>query len=239
MWSVDAGLGEVCPPGTMIMIQRSPNRIELVRPMVGVVLTLALDGTQEDAAGDRLRITNVSEGVDVRLSRASAATYQGAAVAPAAVEAQAADDQRSNNPLRSFLRRFAIGAAIAAIAFYALVVVFTVASDLHGLGKALVTYALFLLLGFGLIGLPLGWFLRGAGILGGIVGVWLTGFFPSGDRVATAIDPLAGHLDRVDLNGVGAAAGLAIFGILGLGLVGWGVGKFVRSRSTPRTQVRA
>ena len=227
MWRVDDGLGEGCPPGTMVAVQRSPDRIQLVRPMVGAVLTLGLDGTQEEASSNRLRLTNVSEGIDVRLSRA-AAPYQVAVVPSSVVVTPAPDEQRTDVRLRSFLRRFAIGAAITGASFYALVVAFTLATDLpvvrnqvlagytpESFAQAVQLVVFYLLIGFGLIGLPLGWFLRGAGVLGGAVGVWLTGFLPSGDRVAISIDPLASHLDRVDLDGVGAAAGFAIFGILG------------------------
>ena len=155
---------------------------------------------------------NPTEGVDVQLSRAAATSYQAVAVAPSIIAAPETDDQ-SNDRRVSFLR-LVVGAAIAGATFDAVVLAFTVASDLPGPGTVLASYvpgslasiverlAFYGTIGFGLIGLPLGWFLRGAGVLGGIVGVWLTGFLPSGDSVAKALNPLASHLGSVDLGGL-------------------------------------
>jgi hypothetical protein len=163
---------------------------------------------------------------------------------------------RAAGPGSSAIARFAIGALAAGLSVLLVFSTEIVAADLPTLGdasngavplaavnttmrSAVGWLALALLLAVPLLTFAVGWRLRGTGVLGAWAGTALGAWvgFSSGDQLALIVNPSSFPLNEAadGMVGVGLVAlGLVLLVAVPLiGLIGWGIGRWVRSRRGP------
>jgi hypothetical protein len=68
-WRIDEGYVIGCSIATLLTLERDENEIRLFRPPVGVVLRLKAASTQQESAGDQLRLIHPDESIDGTLTR--------------------------------------------------------------------------------------------------------------------------------------------------------------------------
>jgi hypothetical protein len=68
-WRIDQGYLVGCATGTLVTLEREGDEIRLFRSPVGLVLRLKATSTRQESSGDRLRLINPDESVDITLSR--------------------------------------------------------------------------------------------------------------------------------------------------------------------------